>query len=57
MNARHVLGVGRYRREGGPQHKRNNGWVLKTVHPANTCIDRAVPSEFKGRLSKDLELC
>jgi hypothetical protein len=49
MNARHILGVRRSRRESSPQHKRNNGWVLKTIHPASTCIDRADRGEFKGR--------
>ena len=49
MNARHILCVRRSRRESGPQHKRNNGWVLKTIHPASTCIDRADLGEFKGK--------
>jgi hypothetical protein len=40
-NARHILGIGHRWCEGGPQRKRDNGWVLKTIHPAKTCIDRA----------------
>jgi hypothetical protein len=49
------LGVGPRRREGGPQRKRNDGWVSKPMHPASfpstsrrtsraagdRCIDRA----------------
>ncbi len=51
VNADHLLAVSPCRREGRPQHKRNNGWVSKTVHPANRCIDRAACP------SRSVELC